>query len=202
MIRPCAPPALAVQAHVIEPQGHLPTRCPRCVRAARALLVLLAEMLAIGARAAVLLAACAAPSSASRPTRATAAPPPPSPRSLRPGGGAPRVNALNASTGSDRLPDAPRGRALSSVTVSSFADLASAVSGSATEIRLDAGTYAVTSTLSISSDVTITADVEGAAVVLDGQGSTRVIYISAATVQLVGLDITNGYYSSVRLLAA
>ena len=110
--------------------------------------------------------------------------------------------ARDASMGRALPPDAWRGRALSSVTVSSFGALAFEVSGSAAEIRLAPGTYAVTSTLSISSDVTITADVEGAAVVLDGQGSTRVIYISAATVQLVGLDITNGYHSSVRLLAA
>ena len=44
--------------------------------------------------------------------------------------------------------------------------------------------------------MTITADVEGAEVVLDGQGTTRVVYITSGTVQLVGLDITNGHGSS------
>ena len=119
--------------------------------------------------------------------------PTPSPPMPRAGGGAITGRSRNSSTGSALSPDARRGRALSSVTVSSFADLASAVSGSATEIRLDAGTYAVTSMLSISSDVTITADVEGAAVVLDGQGSTQASSISSGTVQLVGLSIANAF---------
>ena len=93
-----------------------------------------------------------------------------------------------------------RGRALSSVTVSNFADLATEVAGSATEIRMDAGTYVVTSSLSISRSVTITADVEGAAVVLDGQGARRVLYISGSgiNVDLVGLAITRGSEASVR----
>ena len=98
---------------------------------------------------------------------------------------------------------AARGRALSSVTVTDFPELETEVAGSATEIRLTAGTYDVMSTLTISRDVTITVDVEGAAVVLDGQGSTRVLHISSgATVQLVGLDITNGNAGYVRLLAS
>ena len=64
--------------------------------------------------------------------------------------------------------------------------------GSDAIIELTAGTYGVTSTLRISRDVTITA-ADGATVVLDGQNARQVIYISAGTVQLVGLIITEGY---------
>ena len=45
---------------------------------------------------------------------------------------------------------------------------------------------------SISRDVVITADVVSESAVLDGQGARQVLYISGGTVQLIGLDITNG----------
>ena len=38
----------------------------------------------------------------------------------------------------------------------------------------------------------ITADVVGELVVLDGQDAQNVLYITGGTVQLIGLDITNG----------
>ena len=90
-----------------------------------------------------------------------------------------------------------RGRALTSTTVSTFAELQAALSGSEAIIRLAAGTYQVTSTITISRDVTLTADVEGSSVVLDGGNARRVMRINSGTVQLTGLTITNGY-SSVR----
>ena len=89
------------------------------------------------------------------------------------------------------------GRGLTSVTVSSFEELKTQLAGSAATIRLEAGTYSVTSTLTISRDVTLTADVEGSSVVLDGGNARRVMTINSGTVQLTGLTITNGY-SSVR----
>ena len=91
------------------------------------------------------------------------------------------------------------GRTLTSVTVSTFADLQAAVAGTADIIRVAAGTYAVTSTLSIVRDVTITADVEGEEVVLDG-GHTggrytgvRVMEIAGGNAKVIGLSITKGY---------
>ena len=89
-----------------------------------------------------------------------------------------------------------RGRALTSTTVSTFAELQAALSGSEAIIRLAAGTYQVTSTITISRDVTLTADVEGSSVVLDGGNARRVMSINSInswTVQLTGLTITNGY---------
>ena len=59
-------------------------------------------------------------------------------------------------------------------------------------IYLAAGTYSLTSQLSISRDVTVEAAQTGA-VVLDGQDSTRVLYISSGTVELIGLNIARGY---------
>ena len=52
----------------------------------------------------------------------------------------------------------------------------------------------MTDQLSISRDVTIEAATTGA-VVLDGQDSTRVLYISSGTVELIGLNIARGYVS-------
>ena len=89
------------------------------------------------------------------------------------------------------------GRGLTSVTVSTFAELETELAGSAATIRLAAGNYSVTSTLTIARDVTLTADVEGSSVVLDGGNARRVMTINSGTVQLTGLTITNGY-SSVR----
>ena len=92
-----------------------------------------------------------------------------------------------------------RGRALHSVVVlaGNFSQLQSVVDNSSvTEVRLPAGTYAVTSTLEISRSMTITADVEGSSVVLDGQNARRVMNIKQVNeeivVQLVGLNITKG----------
>ena len=84
------------------------------------------------------------------------------------------------------------GRGLTSVTVSTFAELETALAGSADTIRLAAGTYAVTSTLSVARNVVLTADVEGSSVVLDGGNARGVMTINSGTVQLTGLTITNG----------
>ena len=87
-----------------------------------------------------------------------------------------------------------QGRGLSeSVVVDNVDDLVSAVAGSAAEVRLAAGVYNLSAQLQVARDVIITADVDGSSVVLDGQGSSRVLYISSGTVALVGLNITNGY---------
>ena len=81
------------------------------------------------------------------------------------------------------------------LSVSTFDALKTAVEhGSDATIELTAGTYLVTSTLSISRDVTIAA-ADGAMVVLDGQNARRVMTISSGVVQLVGLHITKGYAS-------
>ena len=85
------------------------------------------------------------------------------------------------------------GRGLTSVTVSTFAELETELAGSVATIRLAAGNYSVTSTLTIARDVTLTADVEGSSVVLDGGRARRVMIINSGTVQLTGLTITNGY---------
>jgi hypothetical protein len=85
------------------------------------------------------------------------------------------------------------GRGLTSVTVGNFTELENALEGSAATIRLTAGMYNVASTLTISRDVTLTADVEGSSVVLDGGNALRVMTINSGTVQLTGLTITNGY---------
>ena len=78
------------------------------------------------------------------------------------------------------------------LSVSNFADLKAAVEqGSDATIELAAGTYLVTSTLSISRTVTIAA-ADGATVVLDGQNARRVMTISSGVVQLVGLHVTKG----------
>ena len=139
-------------------------------------------------RALVRLAACAAPASASGKMLAA---PPASPPLHRDGSNASRSGSAPL------VLRKQRGRALT-VIVDNAIDLETEIAGTATEVRLTAGTYDVTSTLTISRDVTITADVEGAEAVLDGQGTTRVVYIASGTVQLVGLDITNGDASSVR----
>ena len=94
---------------------------------------------------------------------------------------------------------AERGRHLSScppsscVQVGTFGELETELAGTKTVIQLAAGTYAVSSTLTIDRDVTLMADVEGSSVILDGGGVRRVIKIEGGTVQLVGLDISNGY---------
>ena len=67
-------------------------------------------------------------------------------------------------------------------------------------IVLEAGTYPLTSQLEISRDLIVEAAQLGT-VVLDGQDSTRVLYISSGTVELIGLNIARGYVSgSVSIL--
>ena len=83
-------------------------------------------------------------------------------------------------------------------TVNTFAELQTALSRSETAIRLAPGTYHVAATLSISWDVTITAETPGS-VVLDGGNARRVITISGGTVALNGLNITNGYSEYTEL---
>ena len=57
------------------------------------------------------------------------------------------------------------------------------------------GSYLLSSQLQINRDVIIEAEIPGT-VVLDGQGSTRVMQISSGTVELIGLNITGGLASS------
>ena len=71
--------------------------------------------------------------------------------------------------------------------------------GSADVIRLDAGTYEVSTTLTVDRNVTITADVVGESVVLDGQGARRVMTIDGGTVRLIGLNITRGSADQARV---
>ena len=94
------------------------------------------------------------------------------------------------------------GRGLTTVYVSSFADLKSEVeTGSATTIEVEAGTYTCSSDcydsnsmLQISRSVNIVAKDGDGTVVLDGSDARRVILIetSGITVGLTGLNITNG----------
>ena len=67
----------------------------------------------------------------------------------------------------------------------------------ASSIRLAHGTYALTSTLMISRDVTIEA-ADGHTVALDGQNEVQVMTVRNANVRLVGLHINKG--RSVRTL--
>ena len=85
-----------------------------------------------------------------------------------------------------------------SITVSTFAELVTGLETTAATIRLAAGTYSGASTLYIHRDVTLTADVEGSSVVLDGGNVRRVMTINSGIVQLTGLTITNGYKSVRR----
>ena len=83
-------------------------------------------------------------------------------------------------------------------TVSDVAGLSAALADpSIGHIILAAGTYSLTSQLSISRDVTVEAAQTGAAV-LDGQDSTRVLLISSGTVELIGLHIARGSADYVR----
>jgi len=70
--------------------------------------------------------------------------------------------------------------------------LASASAGD--ELVLRDGTYPVSSTISISKDITIRA-ANGGQAILEGGNSRRVMYISSGTVVLEGLSITKGYAS-------
>ena len=60
------------------------------------------------------------------------------------------------------------------------------------EVWLGPGTYAVTSTLTISRNLTLVAAHESVASVLDGQGATRVLAITGGSVLLHGLEVQNG----------
>jgi hypothetical protein len=112
------------------------------------------------------------------------------------------VAASNASNASytTRTHDVQHGRQLqaatSSTTVSSTAELEAAIADSSLgRIVLLEGSYLLSSQLQINRDVIIEAEIPGT-VVLDGQGSTRVMQISSGTVELIGLNITGGLASS------
>ena len=107
-----------------------------------------------------------------------------------------------------RAPSGPlvlHGRKLSQVSVSTAAELTAAVGDSAVDkILVAAGTYDFTSDMCSGSAVcinralTIEAQVPGS-VVLDAKGARRVLYIqSSGTAELIGLNITGGYTSSVQ----
>ena len=77
-------------------------------------------------------------------------------------------------------------------TVSSANELSNQISNtSISYILLEPGTYILTSPLSISRDVILEAG--PGTVVLDGEGSTRVLEINSGKVELIGLNITGGY---------
>ena len=85
-------------------------------------------------------------------------------------------------------------------TVSDVAALNAALADpSIGHVLLNPGTYPLTSQLEISRDLIVEAAQPGT-VVLDGQDSTRVLYISSGTVELIGLNIARGYvYGSVSV---
>ena len=91
---------------------------------------------------------------------------------------------------------AAHGRQLQQTTVSDVAGfIAALANASIGHIYIGAGDYFLTSQLSISRDLILEAAQPGT-VVLDGQGSTRVLTISSGTVNLIGLNITGGYVNS------
>ena len=95
----------------------------------------------------------------------------------------------------------PHGRQLQT-TVSDVPGLTTALADpSIGHISLSAGTYSLTSQLSIGRDVTLEAAQPGT-VVLDGQGSTQVLYISSGIVELIALSITRGVALSVSAPAS
>ena len=107
-----------------------------------------------------------------------------------------------------RAPSGPlvlHGRKLSQVSVSTVAELTTAVGDSAVDkIFVAAGTYDLTSDMCSGSAVcidralTIEAQVPGS-VVLDAKGGRRVFEIkSSGTAELIGLNITGGSASSVQ----
>ena len=107
-----------------------------------------------------------------------------------------------------RAPSGPlvlHGRKLSQVSVSTVAELTTAVGDSAVDkIFVAAGTYDLTSDMCSGSAVcidralTIEAQVPGS-VVLDAKGGRRVFNIqSSGTAELIGLNITGGYASVVQ----
>ena len=84
-------------------------------------------------------------------------------------------------------------------TVSDVAALNAALADpSIGHVLLNPGTYPLTSQLEISRDLIVEAAQPGT-VVLDGQDSTRVLYISSGTVELIGLHITGGSINEVSM---
>ena len=112
------------------------------------------------------------------------------------------VSTFMTTTPSDM---ALRGRHLNEVSASTVGEFTAAVGNSAVDkILLAAGTYELTSDMCSGSAVcidralTIEAQVPGS-VVLDAKGGRRVFLIqSGGTAELIGLDITGGYASSVQ----
>ena len=98
-----------------------------------------------------------------------------------------------------------RGRHLNEVSASTVGEFTAAVGNSAIDkILLAAGTYELTSDMCSQSAVcidralTVEAQVPGS-VVLNAMGARRVFEIqSGGTVELIGLNITGGYASSVQ----
>ena len=112
------------------------------------------------------------------------------------------VSTFMTTTPSDM---ALRGRHLNEVSASTVGEFTAAVGNSAVDkILLAAGTYELTSDMCTGSAIcidralTIEAVVPGA-VVLNAMGGRRVFEIqSGGTAELVGLNITGGYASSVQ----
>ena len=89
-----------------------------------------------------------------------------------------------------------RRRQLAAVSVSGTDALEAALANSSvSRILVEAGHYLLSSQLAVSRNVIIEAEVHGA-VVLDGQGSTRLVQISAGVMELIGVNITGGSVSS------
>ena len=104
--------------------------------------------------------------------------------------------------GTDGFDVVARRRQLAVQTVSSTNELVASIGSSATTIVVQAGTYDLTSTLTISRAVKIEAQVAGS-VVLNGMDQRQVFVIqSSGVAQLLGLNITKGYagYVSARYL--
>jgi hypothetical protein len=94
-----------------------------------------------------------------------------------------------------------RGRQLAAASVSGTGALEAALANSSvSRILVEAGHYLLSSQLTVSHNVTIEAEVYGA-VVLDGQGSTRLVQIVAGVVELIGVNITGGSVSSGNVSA-
>ena len=107
------------------------------------------------------------------------------------------VGASNASY-ITRTHDRQLQAATSSRTVNSTTELEAAIADSSLgRIVVLEGSYLLSSQLQINRDVIIEAEIPGT-VVLDGQGSTRVMQISSGTVELIGLNITGGLASGDR----
>jgi hypothetical protein len=95
-----------------------------------------------------------------------------------------------------------RGRQLAAASVSGTGALEAALANnSVSRILVEAGHYLLSSQLTVSRNVIIEAEVYGA-VVLDGQGSTRLVQIVAGVVELIGVNITGGSVSSGNVSAS